>query len=208
MSKITVHSSLFCGICRARLPENKKTCHKKSLFILGSATNYDENIKILIHQFKYKYWTRLKNVFELILKIYIENLQPEKTLKKFLNNCLIVPVPLHKDREKERGFNQAEILGGIISRILSIPIENRIIARIKATQTQAKLKNWEQRKENLRGSFEIKNSPDGQAEKIKGANIILVDDVYTSGATINEAAKTLRNAGAKQIIAFVIAKTK
>ena len=145
LSKITVHSSLFCGICRARLPENKKTCHKKSLFILGSATNYDENIKILIHQFKYKYWTRLKNVFELILKIYIENLQPEKTLKKFLNNCLIVPVPLHKDREKERGFNQAEILGGIISRILSIPIENRIIARIKATQTQAKLKNWEQR---------------------------------------------------------------
>lgn len=203
MSKITVHSSLFCGICRARLPENKKTCHKKSLFILGSATNYDENIKILIHQFKYKYWTRLKNVFELILKIYIENLQPEKTLKKFLNNCLIVPVPLHKDREKERGFNQAEILGGIISRILSIPIENRIIARIKATQTQAKLKNWEQRKENIKNSFFI-----ADPEKIKGANIILVDDVYTSGATINEAAKTLRNAGAKQIIAFVIAKTK
>lgn len=202
-SKIAVHSTLFCGVCRARLPENKKICHKKSLYLLGAATNYDENIRNIIHQFKYQYWTRLENIFEYILKIYLKNLQPEETLKRFLKKCLIIPIPLYKDREKERGFNQAEILGKIISQILSVPMENRILARIKETQSQAKLKNWEQRKENLNKSFEIKN-----LEKIKGINIILVDDVYTSGATINEAAKILRNAGAKQIIALVIAKRK
>lgn len=209
-SKITIHSTLFCGVCRARLPENKKICHKKSFYLLGAATNYDEITKNIIHQFKYQYWTRLKNILEDILKIYLENLQPGPNPfsskggstfggKKYI----IIPIPLYKDREKERGFNQAEILGKIISQILSLPMENKILARIKETQSQAKLKNWELRKENLKGSFEIKNP-----EKIRNANIILVDDVYTSGATINEAAKILKENKVKKIIAIVITKTR
>ena len=202
-SKITIHATLFCGICRARLPENKKICHKNSPYILGAATDYDETAKKLIHQFKYRHWTGLENIFGNILKIYLNNLRPEKTLKQFLNNCFVVPIPLYKEKERERGFNQAEILGKTISKILSLPLENKALVRIRETKPQAELKDWDKRKENMDKSFKAQNP-----ERIKNANIILVDDVYTSGATISEAVKTLRNAGAKKIIALVIAKTR
>src|SRR3989344_7065277 len=60
LAKIQVHNTFFCSVCRARLPENKKVCHKNSSYLLGAAVNYNESVKSLVHGFKYKYWTRLK----------------------------------------------------------------------------------------------------------------------------------------------------
>ena len=93
--KITVHTTLFCSVCRARLPDNKKTCHKNSSYLLGAATNYDEVIKSIIHRFKYKFWTRLENPLSDLLLTYTKNLSPDGLLFK---NYTVIPVPLHKNR--------------------------------------------------------------------------------------------------------------
>lgn len=203
LEKIFVHTALFCGHCRARLPDNKKICHKNAFFLLGAVTDYDETIKPLIHQLKYQSWTRVIAPLTVLLKNYLENLRFEETLQSTLKNCLIIPIPLHKQRQRERGFNQAELLGKTVSEILRLPMATGILRRIKKTKSQAALKNWEQRKMNLNGAFLIV-----APEQIKGKNIVLVDDVFTSGATLNEASKTLRLAGAKRILALVAAKAR
>lgn len=199
-SKINIHTTLFCGKCRARLPENKKICHKDAVYLLGAATDYNEEIKNLIHVFKYQSWTRIKKPLEQIINCYLKNLWLEKPN---LTNFIIIPIPLHKTRKQERGFNQAELLGEIIAEKLQLPLKINVLIKTKETKSQAELKDWEKRKENLRESFMVQ-----QPEQIKDKNIILIDDVYTSGATINEAAKTLRDSGARKILALVIAKTK
>jgi len=200
LSKIIIHTTLFCPVCRARLPENKKICHKGSAYLLGAAADYDGAVKNIIRHLKYKSWSRLKNPIGDILRIYLKNLKLNE-LK--LKNYLVIPIPLHKNRERERGFNQAELIGKIIADCLNLPLEKNILTRTKETKSQADLKNWDQRKNNLAGAFQI-----GTGKNINKKNIILVDDVYTSGATINEAVKTLRLAGAKKILVLVLAKTR
>jgi ComF family protein len=235
-SKIIVHTSLFCPICRARLPENKKICHKSAKFLLAAATNFDEPIKNLIHQFKYGYWTRLIKPIGNILAAYLENLtrfhlvrftrwnlvkvnigtseiqnindnsgtSDVQTLKKkIFQNYIVIPIPLHKNRQRERGFNQAELLGKIISEKLNLVMRRDLLVRVKETKNQAELKNWKDRKKNLEKSFAV-TAP----EIIRKKNIILVDDVCTSGATIEEAAKTLKESGTRKIIALVVAKAR
>ena len=200
LSKITIHTTLFCGICRARLPENKKICHKNSQYLLGAATNFDETIRNLIHQFKYQKWQRVLNPLKIILEIYLNNLQFNS---ESLKNYIVIPIPLHKNRLQERGFNQAELIGKIIAEKYNLPLETKILFRNKETKSQAELKNWGERKNNLASAFKIEN-----ADYLKNKNIILVDDVCTSGATIQEAAKILKENSAKKIIALVIAKTR
>ena len=203
LSKIVIHRTFFCPICRARLPENKKICHKSSPYLLGAVTNYDDLAKNLIHRLKYDSWSRLKKPISVILRSYLKNLQFGVLSDNFFKNYIVIPIPLHKNRERERGFNQAELIGRIIAEEYGLPLENKILIRAKETKSQAELKNWEQRKENLESAFKIADSAD-----LKNKNVILVDDVYTSGATINEAAKVLKSAGCKKIIAFVIAKKR
>lgn len=197
-AKITVHTSLFCSACRARLPKNIKICHKDSAYLLGAATNFDEAARNLIHQLKYHSWSRLQKPIKNLLEIYFKNLN-----LKLAGNWLVIPIPLHKKRERERGFNQASLIGKIIADYYRLPIRTDILIRQKETKSQTDLKDWEQRKNNLSGAFQVT-----QPETIKNKNIILVDDVYTSGATIKEAVKNLKLAGAKKIMALVLAKTK
>ena len=197
LSKIILHTTLFCGKCRARLPDNKKICHKDSPYLLGAATNYEEPIKSLIHGFKYKSWSRLQKPIKKLVIKYLQNLNLE------FKNYIVIPVPLYKKREQERGFNQAKLIAEIFSDSLKLPLEQNILIRTKETESQAEIKDWDQRKENLNDAFSLES-----AGKIKDKNIILIDDVYTSGATVNEAIKILKTNGAKKILAFVIAKAR
>ena len=197
LSKIIIHTTLFCPTCRARLPENKKVCHLDSSYLLAATTNYQDEVKNLIHQLKYQSWTRLEKPIRCLVETYLKNLASQ------FKNYLVVPIPLHKTRQRERGFNQAELIGKIISENLNLPLEKNILTRTKETKSQTDFKDWEQRKNNLVGAFRVI-----RPEAVAGKNIILVDDVYTSGATINEAIKILRLSDAKKIIAFVLAKTR
>ena len=196
LDSIEIHSSFFCPKCKNRCPDLGRQCHTEIKFILAAATSYqNQSVKNLIWFFKYKKWKSIAKTIEPIIQNYLE------ILNENFKDYTIIPIPLHKDRFKERGFNQSHLLAEIIAEKLHTHIESNILKRIKSTKNQAELKNVREREENIKNCFNLENP-----EKIKNRNIILVDDVFTTGSTMTEAVKTLKQGGAKKIIAFVFAK--
>jgi ComF family protein len=202
LAKIPINSGLFCPICFKRLnrAENKKCLHstqKSFLDFLGHATYYEiAPIKNLIHNYKYRFAKDIARTLSNIVIIYLE-----KSLDDW-NDWVIIPIPLHRSRLNWRGFNQAEEIAKIINQKFNWPILNNILIRNKKTAEQAEIKKREKRQENLRDAFGLSSD----IQTLKGKKIILLDDVYTTGATLEEAAKILKSAGVKKIIGLVIAK--
>lgn len=197
LEKIQLNNALFCPVCRARLAENKKICHFDCQYLLGAAGNYDDQIlQNLIQSFKYKGIKNLASILtDLIIK-YTDSLNPKLNLL----NPIIVPIPLYSRRERERGFNQSKLLAKNLAEKLNLEFYDTLL-RVKATKSQAQTRDSEERAENVEECFKIINP-----EFVKEKNIILIDDVFTSGATINEAVKILKQNSAKKILALVIAK--
>ena len=163
-------------------------------------------IKKSLWLLKYKGRKRLANVFaEIIYDKILEELSELSILENFVEPILI-PIPLSSKRYRERGFNQAELICRELIKIndsrhnTNLKLENDILIKPKNTEHQARIKDRRNRLKNIIGSFAVKNS-----EKIKGRNIILIDDILTTGATLNEAKKTLKQAGARKVIAFTVA---
>jgi ComF family protein len=117
-----------------------------------------------------------------------------------LRPSCVIPIPMHWSRRLWRGINSPEVMAGVLARKMSIPLRSQSLRRAKMTRKQADLTSW-QRKRNLRRAFQIRNSAN-----LAGARILLVDDIMTTGATANEAAKTLRRAGAEFIAVTVLAR--
>jgi len=113
---------------------------------------------------------------------------------------MIIPVPLHKKRYAERGFNQATLLARELKKVIQVPVKTKRLARAKNTPHQARL-NREGRLKNVENAFRIL-SP----EKIQGKQILLVDDVYTTGATMQTCAEVLLEAGAKDVYGWTLAR--
>ena len=116
---------------------------------------------------------------------------------------ILIPIPLARKRMHERGFNQATLICSELIKLdlnKNFTLEEKVLVKINDKKHQALIENRTERLKNIIGSFSIKNT-----DKIEDKNIILIDDVTTTGATLNEARKTLRKFGAKKIIAFTIA---
>ena len=111
-----------------------------------------------------------------------------------------MPIPLHITRQRQRGFNQSEVLAAIVAKYLELPLV-KALKRIKKTKPQIDLPQ-ELRAQNIKGAFLVEE----RVHALKGKSVILVDDVYTTGATMKEAAKILKRAGAKEVTGLVIAK--
>ncbi|NQU83684.1 MAG: ComF family protein [Parcubacteria group bacterium] len=134
--------------------------------------------------------------------------QAERFILRFLNkksfrldnNALIISVPLHKKRLWHRGFNQADIVAKVVSSYFNLKIKNDIIKRKEKTDEQTKISN-EDRLINVKKAFACVNH-----KEIQGRSIILVDDVYTTGATMQECARVLLEAGAKDVKGIVLAR--
>lgn len=107
----------------------------------------------------------------------------------------IVPVPLHKRKRKKRGFNQAEILAVEVGKLLGIPCYPKLILRKKYTKPQKNLGRRE-RKWNLKGNFAIRST---YSDCIKGKKILIIDDIYTTGSTMDEMARILKENGAEKV---------
>lgn len=112
---------------------------------------------------------------------------------------LLLPMPLHPDRLKERGFNQAVEIGRIVGNALNIPMEVRRVRRNKATPPQANL-TFDQRRRNVRGVFECAGS-------LAGKHVVLLDDVMTTGASLDALAQAVKQAGAARVECWVLART-
>ena len=123
-----------------------------------------------------------------------------KNTNEIWQNSVLIPVPLDKKKLKSRGYNQSEELAKELSEVLQIPMISDNLIKIKNTKPQMELKK-EEREKNLGKAFKIKNS-----QTLLGKKIFLVDDVYTTGSTMDECAKTLKEAGAKQVWGIAIAR--
>jgi len=181
-------------------------------------------IKKSLWFFKYKGKKRLANIFaEIIYEKILEELSELSVLDNFIE-IILIPIPLSSKRYRERGYNQAELLCEEIVRISKIKhltssslkasqslngpeifsLANNILIKTKETEHQARIKNRNERLKNIIGSFAIKNT-EKNTSLIKNRNIILIDDITTTGATLSEARKVLKQAGARKVIAFTVA---
>ena len=155
-----------------------------------SALNFDGNVVSAIHKFKYAKYKFLAEPFAHLLHSTL--------IKQNWNIDLICYVPLFEKREKERGYNQSRELAYQLSQLINIPVFNDI-TRLRDTPTQTSLTR-KQRKENVKDSFKVSNK-----SQLKEMNILLIDDVFTTGSTTNEISKNLKSAGANNIYVLTIA---
>lgn len=203
--KIKINNAAFCPVCSRRLPENEKTCHEGSPFILAAAGFYgDEILDPLIALLKYQKIKQAAVPLGEILSRHLENcklLLRSNSPEGQIENFVIVPVPLYWQKERQRGFNQTDLIAGCLSENTGLPIVKDALKRIKNTASQVELKDKEKREINVLGCFEVV-----KPELVSGKNILLLDDVFTTGATMKEAASAIKEAGAGKIIGLVVAK--
>ena len=198
--KIELRQANHCPFCSGKTedgmicPECVKLHGISRLINLGF---YKDSIwQNLIHNFKYQYIEDVTQLLkELTKAFFLKHPQFKKP-----DYDLVIPVPLHGRRFLERNFNQAEVFAKILCHEIGIEIDDAILSRIRNTPPQAQLSD-EQRKQNIIGAFSVPHPA-----RIQGKKILLVDDVFTTGSTIREAAKTLLKAGVDQVHAWVMAR--
>lgn len=189
--------SWLCDKCLQIILESKELSQEnnKAVSSLDRVTalfNYGENtISKLIQMFKYNYLTELEEVFRKIISTNNFNL-----IEK---DFVVIPVPLHVRRERERGFNQSEVLAKLFAQRFGLEL-NKNLRRVVYTKQQAKL-SGEARRNNLKDVF-VFNGADKQIPE----KVLLVDDVYTTGATMEECAKALKSQGVKVVWGLVMAR--
>jgi ComF family protein len=160
-------------------------------------------IKKAIWLLKYKGKKRLAGIFaEVMYGRILEELADRMNLENFFHP-LLIPIPLAPKRLRERGFNQTLLICKKLVELdtdKNFELQKNILIKPKDTEHQARIENRSIRLKNIIGSFTVKNP-----EVLKNRNIILIDDVTTTGATLLEAKKTLKQFGAKKVIAFTVA---
>jgi len=147
----------------------------------------------LLHAFKYQ---QKLYIGQTLSHLFVQHLKTNLAQQE--QPDVLIPIPLYKRRIQQRGFNQAQELARYISKKTSINIDQNILIRIKATSSQRGLTAKERRK-NIHNAFAIKHNMPYQ-------HIVLIDDVMTTGNTLNEAAKVLKKAGATKVDAWTIAR--
>ncbi|MFA4990117.1 MAG: ComF family protein [Candidatus Omnitrophota bacterium] len=200
--KIRKNTPPFCHSCGRHLEKDnlhKHICpaclrNKLRFDRAFSPCLYEGVLKELIHEFKYKGKTHLAAPLSKMMTDFIREYDFPIAYMDF-----IVPMPLHKAREREREFNQAEILGRQIAFEFNKDLENNLLRRERLTQTQTGLAH-ERRFLNVENSFSVAKDTD-----LKDKNVLIVDDVLTTGATSSAAAAALKNAGATIVFVLTLA---
>ncbi len=184
-----------------------KKCTPKKLSGLYFALSYKEKplTRKLIHFFKYHPYY-LKDLAHPLVSLIIDHfLLLSKNPKLLWQNSVLIPIPLDRRKLKCRGYNQSEELAKELSKILEIPLVSDNLIKIKTTPSQMELPEKE-RRENIKNAFLCKNPEEIRQLAKKGKKILLIDDVYTTGSTMEECSKVLKEAGAKEVWGIVIAR--
>jgi len=177
----------ICARCRAKPPA----------FRLARAVfDFDGPARHAIHRLKYRQKSALA---PRLAPFFVSAIGQDPFLRAF-DPHFLVPVPLHRARLKKRGFNQSFLLATELSRLIGVPTRP-LLRRTRNTPPQVGLKG-EARTKNVRGAF----STSDQFAPFAGARLLLIDDVFTTGATLSEAAKALRKAGASEVCALTLAR--
>lgn len=213
---IAVRGSFLCGECHAPLPVaydygwnnaddgdggSKELCHPSFPYVLGAAADYaDQTVQTLVHHLKFR---SIKGAAEPLAKLILCHLGK---VDFHATNFIVIPIPLTPRRLRSRGYNQADSIASFVAAKLDLPLVTNTLTRAKYAKPQTETSSAAERRINIRGAYAIHGSAAAHVA-IRGANILLIDDVSTSGATFLEASLTLKAAGAAKIIAIAAAKT-
>ena len=184
---------LVCGECLTSPPSFTMTI---------CPFRYEFPISELIRHIKYskqRYW--IKTLCQHFKQAYLQTSQNDSPAKP----DLLIPIPIHKSKRKERGYNQAELIASTLSKGTGIAISKSTLIKTKATETQAQL-NKQERMKNLSGSFSISKKESKQGVLV-GKHVALIDDVMTTKATCELASKLLLEHGAKRVDVWCLART-
>lgn len=152
--------------------------------------SYEGTLRKLIHVFKYG---KIESLAKPLGRFMLQALPLEHSFD------LVIPMPMHWRKQWARGFNQAELLAKIVARRYGLRV-SRVLRRTRATESQAGLSRSE-RQTNLHNSFAVR-----RPEQARGKRILLIDDVFTTGATLRAASKCLKEAGAAHVVALTVAR--
>jgi competence protein ComFC len=192
----------FCARCSEPFsgaiigPFECANCAHRRLYFEAAVAVYRSRgiVRHVVHQFKYGREMHLRYP---IAEWLWRALEDERLHSREFD--VIVPVPLHPARQRERGFNQAALLASLLGERISAFVKP-VLRRIRYTTTQTAFDRSE-RMENLRGAFRLRRKAD-----VRGCRVLLVDDVLTTGATLSECARVLKKAGAASIYAATAAR--
>jgi ComF family protein len=209
LCKAFVSKHGFCTACwQALMPSISPRCPQCALWVeteglcgrclhspyafeaVYAAHPYAYPLSHLIHAFKYQ---KRLSFAKPLAQLMLTNIPPK--------THILIPMPLHLNRLRARGFNQAQLLATYLSAATQIPILNSSVTRIRDTPQQSLL-DEQSRQHNLRQAFYVK------PKQIEGLSITLIDDVITSGASLDALAKSLKKAGAASVICWVLARTQ
>ena len=180
-----------CGICLSRPPQFLRA---RAWACYPREESEEHPLRQAVQKFKYGRKVSLGRPLGWVMA---------RGCREFLAGCaadVIIPVPLHPKRLRWRGFNQSVSLAREVSRTYAVPMDPFLLRRIKETPPQTQL-NEEERRRNVRGAFAL-----APGRAIGKKNVLLIDDVYTSGATVNECSRALRKGGAKQVLVLTLAR--
>jgi len=188
----------LCLACIETLPE---TYGLHSGYIHSAFSYNDKKVRKLIRFFKYR---KRKEVGEILAKMAFNAFSEDfAEAMLFKGSVAIVPISMPKRRVYVRGYNHAEIIAGVFSKHSGLPVV-QALKRTRSGKPQAHISSREERKENARGIFSV---PDARKKEIAGKTIFIVDDIVTTGSTIEDASRALKEAGAQNILAFTLAAT-
>jgi ComF family protein len=187
----------LCRRCGAELDSRQDACgcrtRMHALSRLRSAVAYEGPVEPLVHRFKYQGWRALARPLALLLcdRIVVEGLA----------SSFVLPVPLHRERRRQRGFNQAELLARELRQHLALRDPPGRLVRVRATRPQVgsdRLRRWE----NVSGAFAWRGGT------LDGRSLMVVDDVATTGATLEACAAALKAAGSGPVIGVTVARVR
>jgi len=203
LATIKVRKDFECVGCKRPAAEGNTCVNCRKDFKIGRlfvAADYnDKLIKKALKLIKYNFIKDLSEPLMAMIGIYTENLSSQIGFDVFAGNPLLIPVPLHKKRLNWRGFNQANVLAEKIAARYKAELGLNILAKTKHGKPQADIEDKKSRIDNAKDSFVCSMG-------LNGRNVILIDDVCTTGATLNECAKALAEKGAGKISALVVAR--
>ena len=194
-----INNNYICNKCNMKIKQYKKS----NIDNIDSNKRFNTHAYIFIYDgiirkkiIKYKF-LNAPYLYYFFSSVILDDLKLIEYIKQF---DIIIPVPLHKKRRKKRGYNQSELIAKELSKKLNIQLHMNVLYKYINNLPQSSL-NQEERKHNIKDAYILKNK-----ELIKNKNILIFDDIYTTGNTVNECSKLLKNAQVNNIGVLTIAK--
>jgi len=189
----------YCKHCGKRVIKNTETCGTCGFEVSyldrsWSCCRYETTIKHCIHLFKYSGYIGLVDIFSDLMMNFLRKNNIGPSIE------LIVPVPVYATKRRERGYNPSEVLARALSKKLSKPLDYKNLKKVKWTESQSEL-DKKRRLNNIKGAFLTVDR-----NVFSGRNILIVDDVFTTGATLNECAKVLKEINVKKVFSLTLAR--